>query len=560
MSVRPVRALAVLVALAAPAAAGEAVWVVTQGGRELGRERVAPAESAEGGRRAWSSVAELDVTGQPWRYEQRLEVDAEGGLVAYSLDSEIIRLEAAPTEAGAEIRGTVAGNRVEREVAHDGLIVCLDNLVFSHYDALTRALVGAEAPVELMAVVPQAALGIRGRFTPGGEDAARTVRLADGTERAAREGRVAVGSLEVAVLYDAESGAAYRVEVPAQQLVAALEGVEVDPAEPAASGPPAEGVRELEVSFASPWGEIPGTLALPTTGAAPFPVVLFLPGSGPQDRDETIGPNAPLRDLAHGLAARRVASLRFDKRAHLQGERIRAAEDRAERRRLVEEATSGQSLATEYVEDARAALEWLAGRDEVRADATFLLGHSLGAPAAVRVAAAAERPLQGLVLLAAPGRPFDVLVEEQSIFQGVTNGLSREAAAERVAPLVAKLRRARDGALDPEEKVLGQGGAYWNDVCSLDPVAELAASALPVLLLQGGKDCQVSAEADFEALREALAGREGPPHEAHLYPGLNHLFMPVEGESTGAEYYRPGAVAPAVPERVAAWVGATLKD
>jgi hypothetical protein len=57
---------------------------------------------------------------------------------------------------------------------------------------------------------------------------------------------------------------------------------------------------------------VPATLTLPH-GNGPWPAVVLLAGSGPQDRDETVGPNKPLKDLAWGLASRGIAVVRFDK-------------------------------------------------------------------------------------------------------------------------------------------------------------------------------------------------------------------------------------------------------
>ncbi|MDZ7606573.1 MAG: hypothetical protein U5K79_13515 [Cyclobacteriaceae bacterium] len=54
-------------------------------------------------------------------------------------------------------------------------------------------------------------------------------------------------------------------------------------------------------------------------GKNSFPIVLFVHGSGPNDRDETIGPNKPFRDIAYGLAEKGIASLRYDKRTFVYG-------------------------------------------------------------------------------------------------------------------------------------------------------------------------------------------------------------------------------------------------
>src|SRR5690554_1224314 len=84
--------------------------------------------------------------------------------------------------------------------------------------------------------------------------------------------------------------------------------------EPAAPAAASHSEREFSVGE----GELalPGTLAMPE-GEGPFPAVVLVHGSGPQDRDSTIGPNRPLRDIALGLAGRGIATLRYDKRTRM---------------------------------------------------------------------------------------------------------------------------------------------------------------------------------------------------------------------------------------------------
>ena len=87
---------------------------------------------------------------------------------------------------------------------------------------------------------------------------------------------------------------------------------------------PPDAFTETEVTVGSaPWA-LPGTLSMPT-GNGPFPAVVLVAGSGPQDRDETIGPNAPLRDLAWGLASNGIAVLRYDKRTKAHGTEMACA-------------------------------------------------------------------------------------------------------------------------------------------------------------------------------------------------------------------------------------------
>ena len=79
--------------------------------------------------------------------------------------------------------------------------------------------------------------------------------------------------------------------------------------------------RDIDVIVGkAPW-PLPGTLSLPT-GTHAWPVVILVHGSGPEDRDETIGPNRPFRDLAWGLASRGIAVLRYDKRTKVHPYRV----------------------------------------------------------------------------------------------------------------------------------------------------------------------------------------------------------------------------------------------
>src|SRR5262249_49102198 len=103
-----------------------------------------------------------------------------------------------------------------------------------------------------------------------------------------------------------------------------VEGFLIQPAAP----PPAATRSDLpsrEVKFAPAHrGELPGTLLLPK-GRGPFPAVVFVHGSGPNDREEAVGGTRVSRDLADGLADRGIASLRYEKRTKARPEDYRGA-------------------------------------------------------------------------------------------------------------------------------------------------------------------------------------------------------------------------------------------
>ena len=118
----------------------------------------------------------------------------------------------------------------------------------------------------------------------------------------------------------------------------------------------------------------------------------------------------------------------------------------------------------------------------------------------------------------------------------------------------------RAGKLADDVRIMGATVFYWKSLFAHEDVpAALAKTAQPVLLLQGAEDYQVT-KVDYELLRAALESRGGGAvHEARLFPGLNHLFMKVEGKSTGAEYMVKGHMEPEVLEAVAAWIAKTAR-
>ncbi len=173
------------------------------------------------------------------------------------------------------------------------------------------------------------------------------------------------------------------------------------------------GTTELPVVIPSPLGDLPATLDMPA-GHGPFPAVVLVAGSGPQDEDETIGPNKPFRDIARGLAAAGVASLRYDKRTFAY--RTKAALDKH------------LTVDDEVTNDALTALHVLGHHALVNHHRLFILGHSLGGMMAPRIGKRAPS-LAGLILLAAPSRPFWDVIAEQVREQGQRQELPQKKIA-----------------------------------------------------------------------------------------------------------------------------------
>ncbi|MFN7989421.1 MAG: alpha/beta fold hydrolase [Thermoanaerobaculia bacterium] len=311
------------------------------------------------------------------------------------------------------------------------------------------------------------------------------------------------------------------------------------PPDDGSPGPPPDptGAREREVTVGSGEWALPGTLTLPVEGSGPFAALVLVHGWGPLDRDESVGGTKVFRDLAGGLAARGVAVLRYEKRTKVHGARM-----------------TGRSITVkeEVVDDALAAVALLRAQPEVDARRVALLGHSLGGMLGPQIAAG-EPALAGLAVLAGNTRPLDVLAPEQ-IDRLVSAGSATPEQATAMKEAMARVR-----ALEPANPpaagalFLGESGSYWLDLAGYDPAATAAALGIPVLVLQGESDTQVTA-IDFEGWKAGLAA--APNATLRLFPKLNHQFVEGEGAPAAAGRERPAHVAPEVVDAVAAWTRA----
>jgi dienelactone hydrolase len=291
------------------------------------------------------------------------------------------------------------------------------------------------------------------------------------------------------------------------------------------------GFSERDIQIAG----LPGLLALPD-GPGPFPAVVLVHGSGPQDRDETIGANRPFLDVARGLAAQGIAVLRYDKRTRAR------PQDFADRTYGIDKETTDDAVA------AVALLTTTAGIDMHH---IYVMGHSQGGMLAPRIAAHSGK-VAGLILWAAPARPLLDLLPEQNRYLLSLDGDFSPTDQAHVAEIERQIRLIRDGT-DPSVQLIGAPAGYWRDADRVNPIADLAHLDLPVLWLQGGRDFQVT-QPDWNLWKNALD--RDPKASQHSYPALNHLGIAGSGASSLAEYQQPGHVAPQLITDVGTWVHA----
>jgi hypothetical protein len=287
--------------------------------------------------------------------------------------------------------------------------------------------------------------------------------------------------------------------------------------------------KERDVTVGDGEWKLPGTLSVPV-GAGPFPAVVLVHGSGPNDRDETVGGVKMFKDLAEGLASRGIVVLRYEKRTLLYRARIGSI--------------ANFTVQEEVVDDAVKAVALLRSLAEVNGSRVFVIGHSLGAYVAPRIAEQ-DGKLAGIVLMAGNVRPLEDLLVEQVEYMGIKGD-----QLDRAKALQVKVKK-----LDPgDEDSPALGGlpvSYWVDLKDYDPAAAARKLAIPLLILQGERDYQVTMT-DFALWKTAVGSAKGVVMKS--YPSLNHLFVAGEGKSLPAEYSKPGHVAPAVIDDIAKFV------
>ena len=312
----------------------------------------------------------------------------------------------------------------------------------------------------------------------------------------------------------------------------------VEPWQPPAYADP-DSFDEQEVTVGSGPLAVTGTLSLPRR-PGPNPAVVLLGGGGPFDRDMTMGRNKPGKDLAWGLASRGVAVLRFDKVTHTHRGQVAKI--------------PGFTAGDEYLPHAVAAVRLLRRHPAVNPALVFALGHSMGATFAPRVAAA-EPSLAGLILLAAQAQPMHRAAVRVIRYLAALNP-DADAAAAAVETISRQAQRVDSPDLSPatpaSELPFGFPAPYWLDLRGYDPVATAATLDKPMLILQGGRDYQVTVADDLARWQASLADR--PQVTLRIHESDNHLFFPGAGPSTPAEYEPAQHVDPTIVADIVDWL------
>lgn len=271
------------------------------------------------------------------------------------------------------------------------------------------------------------------------------------------------------------------------------------------------------------------------------PCVTFLSGSGPCDRDSTISENKPFKDLAFGLASQGIASIRFDQ--------VTFTHNKAFRRQ------KNITLTDEYMDHAIDAISQAQSHPCIDSTRVFILGHSLGA--VVTPTLVAKYPsVAGCIIMAGPAEPIYRCYIRQLEYIKSLDGPESVYLDAQIEDARIKAEIADSETLSqstPARKLpFGIGPEYWLDYRDYRPIETLKGVGCPVLIMQGGRDYQVTPHDDYVKWCAALEGRNGV--RFCFYEGLNHIFVFGRGLSTPLEYSLQGNVDEMVVVDIAEWV------
>lgn len=282
------------------------------------------------------------------------------------------------------------------------------------------------------------------------------------------------------------------------------------------------------------------TLTMPT-GDDSVAGVVFVHGSGDQERDQTAGPNKTFKELAWGLATEGVATLRYDQRP------FACDVDRTE-------ATIDDLI----VDDALTAVDRLRAKDRI--DSVIVAGHSLGGRLAPRIAVQ-DSNLDGLVMLAPLAESVPDAIVRQSRHQfEVEADLPSDEVEEAMETVEALSEQLRTLDIDDDELInLGggeRGRPFFESLAEFEHVETAAELSIPRLLVQGERDSFVTVDDDLPIWQEAFG--DDPAVDIQQYEDLNHRFQPVGRATPRAVWFEQQPVAEQVVVDVAAFVDSVV--
>lgn len=299
-------------------------------------------------------------------------------------------------------------------------------------------------------------------------------------------------------------------------------------------------VTDLYTSFKTQDGlTLEGNITFSDTTKKKLPLVIFVHGSGPSDRDETIGPNKPFRDLAQGLSQKGIAGFRYDKRTYAYQFNMKPRSD-------------SMTLYHEVIADALDAVRKSKQFTFIDTNRIFIVGHSLGASYAPEIARL-DPSIKGLVMLAGTSRPYYELLPEQVKYMASLDDSISTQEQMQITSVNWMVDKIGEPTPDSKSKAmyLGASAIYWNSVKEYNQAKTARKLSIPLLFMNGERDYQVNMS-EFDLWKKALLTKQNVTFKS--YPKLTHLLMEGEGKPDPKEYDKPSHVPQYVIDDIADFI------
>jgi dipeptidyl aminopeptidase/acylaminoacyl peptidase len=293
-----------------------------------------------------------------------------------------------------------------------------------------------------------------------------------------------------------------------------------------------------------------GILTLPNGADASnkVPGVVLVQGSGPSDMNETIGQTKLFADIAALFAKKGIATLRYNKRTYTYGEQMAAENPYI----TVEEET---------IQDAISAGKMLAANPAIDTKQVILLGHSMGAMLAPRIATEAGGVFTAMVLVAGtPLSLLDIMLAQNKAALAklpVDQQADAKAQVDTLSDQIKALKAAKNADAAKQITIAGVNGYYFWEMMQYDTIKQIRKLRLPVYIVQGNDDFQISLENGVEAYEDELTANAAYA-DFHIFRKLNHLLMiyhgPAEAVDTVAEYDTPATLDTVAGRNLADWI------
>src|SRR5215831_13352939 len=310
--------------------------------------------------------------------------------------------------------------------------------------------------------------------------------------------------------------------------------------------------------------KLAGTLTFPR-GKGPFPAVLLITGSGPQDRNESVFGHKPFLVLADYLTRQGIAVLRVDDRG-IGGST----------------GSVPNSTSENFATDVMAGIEFLKSHKGINPKQIGLIGHSEGGLIAPMVAAQSN-DVAFIVLLAGPGLPGEEILYLQGAAILKASGASAEVLARQRASqemIFAIVKQEKDNAVaekkvregfdkqmaglseaekaqanqTPDAQITAVLSPWFRYFLTYDPRPALARVKCPVLALNGENDLQVPVTENLREIEATLKAAGNKDVTIVRLPKLNHLFQPSETGSPGEYGKIEETFAPVALKTIGDWI------